>query len=215
MKKTIFLFILFLLPAILFCQNSEFKTWRVNTLASIKFNTHKSDFALDKSTSQLSAGLQLGHRFTEKFEMEIGIGFSKRYDYIPFEPCIICDFIGGNIIGDLLIFTPNFELNYLDVSVIGNYYFKQSNRLDLFASAGLNYSLLRAKKLKERTNEIIKYPTVLTNPVVGLGLVFRLSELVELRYQSNYLLGISKATKTDDTNKTNTFSTSLGFGFHF
>jgi len=201
MKKTLLSICLIYLPIILFCQENELRHWRINTSANLSVYAHQSRFAFDNNDSQLSAGLQLGHRFNEKFEMEVGFDFSERHDYIPFVVCTVCEIVGvGNFI------TENFNLKYLDISVMGNYYFKRSNQFDFFASAGLRYSLLKVKELKKMVNSIDRYPNILANPVIGLGVVFHISDLLELRYESNYMLGIGTATKTDDTNKTNTFS---------
>lgn len=208
--KAFTLFIsLLLLPFFLVAQEEEFKHWRIATMGVFNFNNTSSPFSrVNDNYLAVSFGIQGAHRFTKRLEMEIGLGFSERLENFtvtgcpPTFPCII--------LGD---FRHNRILKYFDISVVGNYYFKRFEKLNLFAATGLLHSFLRGDNHSDLS--IPRFKKTIINPIFRMGMEYNISHWLQLRYHSSYLP--KSRAKTEDTNngKTSTVQASLGLAISF
>jgi len=106
-------------------------------------------------------------------------------------------------------------LKYLDISIMGNYYFTQKDRLNIFATTGFEYQrLINPLHFDPLIVTPIHNKTVI-NPVIGAGVEFRIFKQFIIRYTSKYIKGISKLINDNDSSKRSYLSLNLGLAYRF
>jgi len=106
-------------------------------------------------------------------------------------------------------------LKYLDFSIMGNYYLTQKDRLNIFATTGVEYNYLISPFDLDPIIFPPRHNQSLLGFAIGAGIEFRVFKQFHIRYTSKYISGFSNIVKGNSNSKRKYFNVNLGCGLRF
>jgi len=166
-------------------------------------------------------GISFSYQFNKRLSAEIGIQYSnKGYKTIPIETLSVDE--SGNIFFSERA-TNYLSFLYLDIPVKANYVFFQK-RTQLITSLGVTLNILqttRFKSISETTSEEFvtsaddyPYKKINLSPFVSAGLVYNVSDKINLRFEPSFRYSIFGIDDKSYENR-HFWSMGLNLGFYY